>query len=590
MSLLALAAAYDSDSDSNDSKNENEVNKREVGKGQDTAPPLKRGLDQVLDKEMKKEIGDEEEIVKLESKKTKNIVKEQNLEESLNVLVPKEEPKKEYGELEAGIGKEEIPGSSVGEPLLKRELKVEYSEFGIEAGVCKQEPKVELEEGEIQEPKEEYGELGAGMGMQQTPGSSFDPVSLTEEPKKEYSEFGIGDGKQQTHCVSFDVCKKEPKDELEEGEIQEPKVEYGELEAGLGKHQIPGASFGEVSLKREPKEEYSELEADPGREQNHGDFLGVHVCKKEPKVELGVRKTREEQIDFGSYDVGDIIAGRERISFLLFKELVEYGRLTREDLSVMRSARVIEVPGMGEVIQFMSPRRDRNLQDFNKIDLKELDLDEVCIIEEKWEQEGKQTWVEVSEMFRKKGTTFLCNSCNTIHPNVERALSHIDAGHPESGFLMSKKNQRIAEACLRYMCDPSMMFQHVEILDLETRKKYLKTQESNIYESAAELLSNMVDVKWAQVKRRTGGLEFTCKLCGNFSVAVKNGRLEMIKRYYPIRKRFVEHLTDVHHSNCQSLASQLEVAPDEKLKDLLFEALWPDLHDVWSKMMRLHYE
>ena len=86
----------------------------------------------------------------------------------------------------------------------------------------------------------------------------------------------------------------------------------------MGKHQIPGASFGEVSLKREPKEEYSEFEADSGREQNHGDFLGEHVCKKEPKVELGVRKTREEQIDFGSYDVGDIVAGRERISFLLF--------------------------------------------------------------------------------------------------------------------------------------------------------------------------------------------------------------------------------------------------------------------------------
>ena len=314
MSLLALASAYDSDSDLNNSEDEVERSgEREVGKGPDPVPPLKRGLVQVCDKEMKKVIGGEEEMVMQESKRTKNVVKEQN-------LVPKEEP------------------------------------------------------------KEMYGELGAVMGMKQIPGSSFDPVSLTKEPKEEYSEFGNGDGIQQTHWGSFDVCKKEPKDELEEGEIQEPKVEYGELEAGLGKHQIPGASFGEVLLKREPKEEYSDFEADSGREQNHGDCLVGHVCKKEPKVELGDRKTREEQIDFGSYDVGDIIAGRERISFLLFKELVECGRLTREDLSVMRSARVIEVPGMGEVIQFMSPRRDRNLQDFNKIDLKELDLDEVCII------------------------------------------------------------------------------------------------------------------------------------------------------------------------------------------------------------------
>ena len=203
MSLHALAAAYDSDSDLNNSEDENKV-EREGGKGQNPVP-LKRGLDRVLENELKKELGGEEEMVKLGSKKTKNIVTEQNLEEFLNVRVPKEEPKDEYGELEAGIGKEQIPGSSFGEVFLKRELKVEYSEFGIEAGVCKKEPKFELEEGEIQD---EYGELGAGMGMKQILGSSFDPVSLTKEPKEEYNEFGIGDGKQQTRWVSFDVCKK----------------------------------------------------------------------------------------------------------------------------------------------------------------------------------------------------------------------------------------------------------------------------------------------------------------------------------------------------------------------------------------------
>ena len=504
--MSSLANAYNSDSDSKNSDDESKL-EREIGKGQDPVLPLKRGLDQVFDKEIKKEMGEEEGTVKPESKKTKN----NGLEESLNVPFTKEEPKDGYGELEAGMGKEQIPGSSFAEVLLKRELKEEYCEFGIEGGVCKKEPKVELEEGEIQEPKDEYGELIAGMGMQQIP---------------------------------------------------------------------PEVSFGAVSLKREPKEEYSELTGANG---------GQDLCKSEAKVELIEEESEEEEIDRRPLDVHDVMAGRERITFVVFKKLVESGRVTKEDLSLMRSARVIELPGVGEVIQFMSVL-DCNLKDFNKVDLKELKLDEVRILQGKWEKKGKQAWVKVSEMFRKKGTTFLCNSCNTIHPNVERALSHIDAGHPESRFLMSKKNQRIAKSCLRYMCDPSMMFQHVEILDLETRKKYLKTQESNIYESAAELLSNMVDVKWAQVKRRTGGLEFTCKLCGNFSVAVKNGRLEMMKRYYPIRTRFVEHLTDVHHSNCQSLASQLEVAPDEKLKDLLFWALWPDLHDVWSKMIRLHYE
>ena len=60
-----------------------------------------------------------------------------------------------------------------------------YRTRRFNAGVCKKEPKFELEEGEIQEPKAEYGELGAGMGMKQILGSSFDPVSLTKEPKQE---------------------------------------------------------------------------------------------------------------------------------------------------------------------------------------------------------------------------------------------------------------------------------------------------------------------------------------------------------------------------------------------------------------------
>ena len=132
MSMLALAAAYDPDSDSNNIDEESEV-EREVAKGEDPVPPLKRGLDQVLDKEIMTE------MVKSDSKK--NIVKEQNPEESLNV-----------------------PGSSFGAVSLKREPnKEEYSEFEAEAGRqqfhgvspdghgCKKKPKVELEVGEAGE-------------------------------------------------------------------------------------------------------------------------------------------------------------------------------------------------------------------------------------------------------------------------------------------------------------------------------------------------------------------------------------------------------------------------------------------------------
>ena len=58
---------------------------RDVDKVQDPVPPLKRELDQVLDKEMKNELEDEEGTVKPESKVIKNVVKEQNQEHSSDV-------------------------------------------------------------------------------------------------------------------------------------------------------------------------------------------------------------------------------------------------------------------------------------------------------------------------------------------------------------------------------------------------------------------------------------------------------------------------------------------------------------------------
>ena len=141
MSLLALAAAYDSDSGSNNSETDGEIAK---------------GEDHVLGKEVKQEMEDGEEMVKPVSEKTKK----QKPEASSNVLVPKEEPKDEYGELE------QTPGSSFGAVSLKKEPKEEYSEFGEEARP-RQQTKVELEEGEIQEPKDENGETKAGMGKQE---------------------------------------------------------------------------------------------------------------------------------------------------------------------------------------------------------------------------------------------------------------------------------------------------------------------------------------------------------------------------------------------------------------------------------------
>ena len=167
--MLALSAAYDPDSDSNNIDEESEV-EREVAKGEDPVPPLKRGLDQVLDKEIMTE------MVKSDCKK--NIVKEKNLGESLNVLIPKVEPKDEYGEFE------QIPGASFGAVSLKREPnKEEYSEFEAEAGRqqfhgvspdghgCKKKPKVEPEVGEAGE-EQSYRQRPVEEGIPHPPPST----------------------------------------------------------------------------------------------------------------------------------------------------------------------------------------------------------------------------------------------------------------------------------------------------------------------------------------------------------------------------------------------------------------------------------
>ena len=418
--------------------------------------------------------------------------------------------------------------------------------------------------------KEEYGECEATIGGQLMQGAS-----TKREPKEEYGEISPGGH----------FCKRELKVELkEEKDAEKPKVEYGEIDADM-EQQKP-----QVSLKRKVKEEYGEFDEEVGREQPL-DELDM-FARRNSKLRWGWETGEQDQIDPDSYNISDIVAGREMIGFITFKGLVESGRLTREDLSAMRSVRVLEVPGVGEVIQYLSPQYPY-LHEFNKIDLKELKLDEVCEWKSKTEQKHSQTWTKVSEMFSKKGTSFICNPCQTVHTHVKSALKHIVTIHAKDGWEGWKGGPGSSQAknCLVHMCDPSLVFQKVRILNEETMRKYLKSEETNIYEKAAELLSNVVSVKWDKVARR-GGLEYKCKICDDFTVVVNNGRAfqRMLKRSMQPRSKFTKHLTDAHPSNCQSLAAQLGVAPGKKLYSLLFEALMPNLHDVWSKMAKLHRE
>ena len=507
----------------------------------DHVPFLKRGPDGLFVEEINEQIVDGEDREEPGSKKMKNLP---NLEVSLLY----EEPK---SELEAGI---EVKFKEECSDLEVSLGEVSLDEVSSDELLCKKRPKVELEEGEVDETKKEYGE-----------------VSLKKELKSEYNELKMAGVNHDSH-----MCKREPKDELgeEEETAEELKLEYGELDAGMGKQKLLGDSFCSVSLKPEPKEESEEFGGKAGSQEGERKMMGFDV------VEEG--EIEEEPVDpssYESFDVSGIVAGKEKVSFVVFKELVEFGRLKREDLSIMRSARVIEVPGKGEVIQFLRTS-NFNLKSFNKIDLKELDLDEVSPFKDCWEKHP--TWIRVSEVFKKKETSFMCNVCQTTHLDVESAFRHYVISHLQSTpVILNPRDGKMVKACLRHMCDPGLMFQHV-IISMEAKKKYLKSEETNFYEKAADILSNVLSVKWVKISKKRGSWEFTCKIC-DFSVASKPGRKngpEKANRLCCIRTSFMEHLTGAHFSNCLTLSAQLGVAPGEKLNALLFEAMMPNLHNV----------
>ena len=155
-----------------------------------------------------------------------------------------------------------------------------------------------------------------------------------------------------------------------DGRSKELKTEYEEPTGlSLLKKDLK-SEYGElVLLKKEVKSEHSDLEAEDKKQEPSVEKLFHQKEVKSEYSELGAKNKEQEAYnelkeeycesnggtcDISSYDVSDIIRGRERVSFELFKELVEAGRLTREDLSVMRCARVVEVPGNPDVIQFLS--------------------------------------------------------------------------------------------------------------------------------------------------------------------------------------------------------------------------------------------
>ena len=373
-------------------------------------------------------------------------------------------------------------------------------------------------------------------------------MDLPRAKKVKMSEQISCDQNQET-TSSTSVQKEEAQDNIEVKE--EPKDEYMELKEELKDEY--------VEVKKEPKDEPIEL-----AEKSKDEFTGL-VPKLEYQEELKhnikkeVEEASEDESDDGhldAEDVQEIIAGKKKISFLGFKDLVECGKLKKEDLALMRSAQVVEVPDKGEVIQFMQT----SVKNFNKIDLKELSRDDV-----QPNMGRKQLWVmaKLDGMFSKKGTMLTCKPCQFVTPDVASMMNHIKDSHADllaevlSGGNMydswswaNHNAKKTIRTCLEQMCDPSLEIEDV-VISSETRKKFMKEDESNIYEEAANLVSKVIDVRTSKVGKRRFYVHL-CKSCGiNFAPDVEKNKHEQKRGS---RRRLIEHLALVHVAEYQALA------------------------------------
>ena len=261
------------------------------------------------------------------------------------------------------------------------------------------QPSLEATSGSLvleEEPNDENMELKKEIKME--------PIEIKEEHREFKVEYVEPiEFKKELNDENIKL-KEESKDGyIEQGARSEtfvsglvPKIEYQEEESIESKYNIK-QEFNPLTDWSVKKEE-SEDESEDG-----------HL----------VTETSTEHVQ-------DIIAGKKRIHFLDFKGLVECGKLKKEDLALMKSARVVEVPGKGEVIQFLGT--SSSVRNFNKIDLKELSIDDV---EPGMGRRQLLVMAEVNRMFSKKGTLLMCKPCRIVHSDVKSMMNHIKDSHAD---------------------------------------------------------------------------------------------------------------------------------------------------------------
>lgn len=89
--------------------------------------------------------------------------------------------------------------------------------------------------------------------------------------------------------------------------------------------------------------------------------------------------------------------------------------MKKEDLGKMRNTRVVQVPGKGEVVQFLASTE----RDFNKINLKELPLNDVEVKSSAWEREIYALYpalTQVPSQISETGVSILHHYANMLQP------------------------------------------------------------------------------------------------------------------------------------------------------------------------------
>ena len=210
------------------------------------------------------------------------------------------------------INEQNLVNSPKWEPENKSDKKGRKDIGGEMDVVVPQAKKVKLGE---QNSCHQKLEATSGASVHKEDKSKDENMELEEETKGEYFEF-----KDENPEV-----KEETKDENIEVK-QEPKDKHVELE-----DEVKDAYIPKNEIKEEVKKETK------------------HNIKKEFdllsdwNVLVEKEALEDKRDDLKAEDVQEIIAGRKRINFLVFKNLMESGKLKKEDVASMRSARVVKV-------------------------------------------------------------------------------------------------------------------------------------------------------------------------------------------------------------------------------------------------------